>query len=217
MLQVHHTTTRLSSTSESHSEISVTVCVKLPGSTVLELVEVREENTTLFKDVEHSKGSISHCDELYCSPERLKVNATSDESPYCGIANEAKHIYGIPCYPEVTHLEKGQANWSMENLTDTEINRLRALVDPDTEVIGAVSGCVDSTVTAKLTAEAIGDRIHAILADNDTAGLGINLTVIDASDEFLDELKGVTDPEKKRKTIVDTFSHVLNVKLPTSG
>lgn len=84
-------------------------CVRLPGSTVLELVEVREENTTLFKDVEHSKGSISHCDELYCSPERLKVNATSDESPYCGIANEAKHIYGIPCYPEVTHLEKGKS------------------------------------------------------------------------------------------------------------
>lgn len=136
MLQVYHTTTRLSSTSAFHSEISVTVCVKLPGSTVLKLPEVRRENTALFKDVEYSKAWISHGDEPYCSPEGLKVNVTSDESPYCGIANKSRQIYGIQFHPEVTHSRKGKSmlrsyavhvsearqSWSMENLTDTEVN-----------------------------------------------------------------------------------------------
>lgn len=212
-------------------------------------LNVVEKDTPLFKDVDHSKVWMSHGDKLYGLPEGFKVIATSENSPYCGIADESRQIYGIQFHPEVTHSEKGkyilrnfavdickaQQNWSMKNFIDTEINRIRTLVGPDAEVIGAVSGGVDSTVAAKLMTEAIGDRFHAILVDNGvlrkdeaktvkktlTEGLGIDLTVIDASDEFLDKLAGVTDPEKKRKIIGNTFIHVFereaaNIK-PKSG
>ena len=106
---------------------------------------------------------------------------------------------------------------------DTGIERMRPIVGPTGEVIGAVSGGVDSTVAAKLMKEAIGERFHAILVDNglmrlnevptvkDTLqkGLGINLTVIDASEEFLTNLKDISDPERKRKIIGNTFIRVF--------
>jgi GMP synthase (glutamine-hydrolysing) len=107
---------------------------------------------------------------------------------------------------------------------DQEIARIRALVGEKGQVIGAVSGGVDSTVAAKLMKEAIGDRFHAVMVDNGvlrmneakqvketlTAGLGINLTVIDASERFLSRLAGITDdPEKKRKVIGNTFIEVF--------
>ena len=104
-----------------------------------------------------------------------------------------------------------------------ELARIRALVGPNSHVIGAVSGGVDSTVAAVLMTKAIGDRFHAVLVDNGVMRLnecaivkktlkdqlGINLTVSDAADEFLSKLKGVTDPEKKRKIIGNTFIHVF--------
>lgn len=180
---------------------------------------------------------MSHGDKLHALPTGFKVVATSDNSPYCGISNEAERIYGIQFHPEVTHTAEGKkllknfavdicqanTNWSMENFIDTEIARIRKLVGPTAEVIGAVSGGVDSTVGAKIMKEAIGDRFHAIYVDNGVMrknetesvkktlddGLGINLTVVDASELFLGRLKGVTDPEKKRKIIGNTFIHVF--------
>ncbi len=95
----------------------------------------------------------------------------------------------------------------MEKYVDKEFERMRAMVGEKGQVIGAVSGGVDSTVAAKLMKEAIGDRFHAVLVDNNvlrldeamivketlTRHLGINLTVVDASDLFLGRLKGVSD------------------------
>ncbi|CCE63974.1 hypothetical protein TPHA_0G01370 [Tetrapisispora phaffii CBS 4417] len=200
-------------------------------------LNVLNHASPLFKDVDHSTVWMSHGDKLNSLPTGFEVIATSDNSPYCGIANESKNIYGIQFHPEVTHSTKGKTmlknfavdickakqNWSMENFIDSEIKRIRELVGPTAEVIGAVSGGVDSTVASKLMTEAIGDRFHAILVDNGVLrlneaenvkktlidGLGINLTVIDAADEFLDNLKGVTDPEKKRKIIGNTFIRVF--------
>jgi len=111
----------------------------------------------------------------------------------------------------------------MDRFVDKEIERIRAMVGEKGQVIGAVSGGVDSTVAAKLMKEAIGDRFHAVLVDNGVMrlneaqqvqetlakGLGINLTVVDASERFLSKLKGVTDPEKKRKIIGNTFIEVF--------
>jgi GMP synthase (glutamine-hydrolysing) len=111
----------------------------------------------------------------------------------------------------------------MEEFVEKEIARIRKIVGPTGRVIGAVSGGVDSTVAAKLMHEAIGDRFHAILVDNGVMRLnecenvkkmlvdkmGINLKIADASDLFLDRLKGVTDPEKKRKIIGNTFIEVF--------
>ncbi|KAG7696326.1 hypothetical protein KL930_003352 [Ogataea haglerorum] len=191
----------------------------------------------LFEGVDHSQVWMSHHDKLQSLPTGFKTVATSGNSPFAGIAHEEKPIYGIQFHPEVTHSVQGKTllknfavkickasqNWTMANFIETEIKRIRTLVGPSAEVIGAVSGGVDSTVGAKIMKEAIGDRFHAIYVDNGLMrknetvqvkktldeGLGINLTVVDASSQFLDNLKGVTDPEKKRKIIGNTFIHVF--------
>lgn len=203
-------------------------------------LNVHDPKCKLFTNVDHSTVWMSHGDKLQSLPTGFKVVASSDNSPYAGIAHEEKDIFGIQFHPEVTHTEQGKTllknfavaicqannNWSMENFIDTEINRIRKLVGPTAEVIGAVSGGVDSTVGAKIMKEAIGDRFHAIYVDNGlmrlnetekvyktlTEGLGINLTVVDATDLFLGKLKGVTDPEKKRKIIGNNFIHVFEAE-----
>jgi GMP synthase (glutamine-hydrolysing) len=160
--------------------------------------------------------------------------ATTENAPFAGIAHTKRQYYGIQFHPEVTHTLKGKevirnfaleicqcsATWTMGNFVTQEIERIRALVGPKGQVIGAVSGGVDSTVAAKLMTEAIGDRFHAVLVDNGllrlneaeevkktlTEALGINLTVVDAVDLFIDRLEGISDdPEKKRKIIGNTF------------
>ncbi|KAI9352514.1 hypothetical protein DFJ73DRAFT_829982 [Zopfochytrium polystomum] len=150
-------------------------------------------------------------------------------------------IFGIQFHPEVTHTPEGKVllrnfvvgicgvtpgAWSMNSFIDTEIDRIRTIVGPTAHVIGAVSGGVDSTVAAKLISLAIGDRFHAIMVDNgvmrhnecrDSSALlrdrlQINLTVADAGDLFLGKLKGVTDPERKRKIIGNTFIEVFEAE-----
>jgi GMP synthase (glutamine-hydrolysing) len=116
-----------------------------------------------------------------------------------------------------------QQNWTMARFVDQEISKIRRLVGEEGQVLGAVSGGVDSTVAAKLVHEAIGDRFHAVLVNNGvmrlneceqvqntlTEHLGINLTVVDASQQFLDGLKGIEDPEQKRKFIGGKFIDVF--------
>ena len=176
---------------------------------------------------------MSHGDKLSHLPEKFITVATTQNSSFAGIAHEEKEYYGIQFHPEVTHTPRGteliknfavkicmaRQDWTMGAFVDKEIARIRGLVGEKGQVIGAVSGGVDSTVAAKLMQEAIGDRFHAVLVDNGvlrkdeakqvketlTAGLGVNLTVVDASDRFLSLLKGVSDPEKKRKIIGNAF------------
>lgn len=180
---------------------------------------------------------MSHGDKLSKLPEDFAVIATTSNAPYAGIAHTKKPYFGIQFHPEVTHTPRGtellknfavgicaaRQDWTMDKFVDKEIERIRALVGDKGQVIGAVSGGVDSTVAAKLLKEAIGDRFHAVLVDNGvmrlneaqivhetlTKHLGINLTVIDASEKFLGRLKGVTDPEKKRKIIGNTFIEIF--------
>lgn len=176
---------------------------------------------------------MSHGDKLSKMPDGFLTVAMTQNSAFAGIAHEEKEYYGIQFHPEVTHTPKGtqlirnfavnickaRQDWNMGAFVDKEIARIRALVGDKGQVIGAVSGGVDSTVAAKLMQEAIGDRFHAVLVDNGvlrkdeakqvkktlTAGLGINLNVVDASELFLGRLQGVADPEKKRKIIGNTF------------
>ena len=117
----------------------------------------------------------------------------------------------------------------MDEFVPKEITRIRALVGEKGQVIGAVSGGVDSTVAAKLMHEAIGTRFHAILVDNGllrqdeaetvqrtlTKDLGVDLTVINASQRFLNDLKGITEPEEKRKIIGRNFIEVFQEKAKT--
>ncbi|CEN59456.1 Putative GMP synthase [Aspergillus calidoustus] len=180
---------------------------------------------------------MSHGDKLRNLPEGFHTIGTTKNSEYAAIAHKSDPIYGIQFHPEVTHTPQGgqllrnfavgicgaEQKWTMAEFIGQEIARIRSLVGPDGQVLGAVSGGVDSTVAAKLMTEAIGDRFHAVLVDNGCMRLnecekvqdvlekqlGINLTVVDAGDEFLAGLKGEHDPEKKRKFIGGKFIDVF--------
>jgi GMP synthase (glutamine-hydrolysing) len=147
-------------------------------------------------------------------------------------------MWGLQFHPEVTHSPLGptilqnfilkiagaKPNWVMTDYAQEFIEDVRKKVGPTGNVIGAVSGGVDSTVAAVLMTRAIGDRFHAVLVDNgclrknEAVGVlkrmkedcGVNLRCIDASDLFLDKLEGVTDPEEKRKIIGTTFIEVFH-------
>ncbi|KAM0470175.1 hypothetical protein ACHAPX_010061 [Trichoderma viride] len=176
---------------------------------------------------------MSHFDKLVKLPAGFEVIASTQNSEFAGIAHQTKPIYGVQFHPELEHTPRGidilrnfateicgaQPNWEMKDFIKNEIASIRHLVGDRAQVIGAVSGGVDSTVASKLMREAIGDRFHAILVDNGfmrlneceqvketlDKHLGINLTVVDGVELFLSRLKGVNDPEKKRKIIGATF------------
>lgn len=176
---------------------------------------------------------MSHFDKLVHLPEGFVTIASTKNTSYAGIAHKEKPIFGIQFHPEIYHTHRGTEildnfatkickasnNWKMENFIEKEIIRIRNLVGDNAQVIGAVSGGVDSTVAARLMKEAIGDRFHAILVDtglmrlNECAQvkeslsqhLNINLTIVDGGELFLGRLAGVTEPEAKRKIIGETF------------
>jgi len=180
---------------------------------------------------------MSHGDKLSRLPPSFVTIAATANAPYASLVHESKPYYGIQFHPEVTHTPQGtkilsnfavgicgaRQTWTMDKFADKEVEKIQALVGNKGQVIGAISGGVDSTVAAKLMQQAIGNRFHAVLVDNgllrmdeanivkETLGkeLNINLTVVDASDRFLGRLRGVTDPEKKRKIIGNTFIEVF--------
>jgi GMP synthase (glutamine-hydrolysing) len=183
---------------------------------------------------------MSHGDKLLLPPANFLTIGTTPSAPLAAIAHVTNPWYGIQFHPEVTHTPLGatiirnfaveichcRQDWKMENFVQREIQRIREIVGEQGEVVGAVSGGVDSTVAAKLMHEAIGERFHAVLVDNGllrldearqvhetfTGALGINLAVVDASEEFLSRLDGVKDPERKRKIIGNTFIEVFERK-----
>ncbi|KAF7882232.1 hypothetical protein EAF00_011748 [Botryotinia globosa] len=195
----------------------------------------------LFAGLEDDvKVWMSHGDKLGALPDGFHTIATTANSEYAAIAHESQHIYGLQFHPEVTHTENGiqllknfavgicgaRTNWTMAKFVDQEIARIRTLVGEKGQVLGAVSGGVDSTVAAKLMHEAIGDRFHAVLVNNGvmrlneceqvrktlTENLGINLIVADASEDFLDGLVGLDEPEAKRKFIGGKFIDVFEAE-----
>ncbi|KAF7861753.1 uncharacterized protein EAF02_010707 [Botrytis sinoallii] len=195
----------------------------------------------LFAGLEDDvKVWMSHGDKLGALPDGFHTIATTANSEYAAIAHESQHIYGLQFHPEVTHTENGiqllknfavgicgaRTNWTMAKFVDQEIARIRTLVGEKGQVLGAVSGGVDSTVAAKLMHEAIGDRFHAVLVNNGvmrlneceqvrktlTENLGINLIVADASEDFLDGLAGLDEPEAKRKFIGGKFIDVFEAE-----
>ncbi|KAL2918647.1 GMP synthase (glutamine-hydrolyzing) [Polyrhizophydium stewartii] len=183
---------------------------------------------------------MSHGDQVEKVPDGFKTISATATCPFTAVEKPDENIYGIQFHPEVTHTQHGStvlknfvagicgaaATWTMATFVDKEIERIRSIVGPTAQVIGAVSGGVDSTVAARIMSLAIGDRFHAILVDNGVMRLnecetvketlqkhlGINLAVADAGELFLGKLKGVTDPEKKRKIIGNTFIEVFEAE-----
>lgn len=198
-------------------------------------------NSQLFEGVDKNATVwMSHGDQVTKLPDGFVVTAVTETAPFAAVERTSDRIYGIQFHPEVTHTKQGsqilknfvcticEANqgWAMESFIENEIKRIQEQVGPTAQVIGAVSGGVDSTIAAKLMSLAIGDRFHAVLVDNGVMRkdecikskqqlqdhLGINLTLVDASELFLGRLKGVTDPEQKRKIIGNTFVQVFETE-----
>ncbi len=197
-----------------------------------------DEEHQIFKDT--TDGQIvwmSHGDRVEKLPEGFIKIGYSSNSPYAAIAHATEHIYAFQFHPEVYHSKEGvkllknfakricgcPADWNMGNFAKEQIAKIRDMVG-DKKVLCGVSGGVDSSVVAALLAEAIGDRLVPIFVDNGLlrakereqveamfkTRLGVDLITVDASDIFLEKLKGVTDPEKKRKIIGETFIEVFD-------
>lgn len=125
---------------------------------------------------------MSHGDQLRKVPEGFEVIAKTPTAPLAAIQNAARRFFGLQFHPEVTHTPQGtmllknfvtkicgcQTNWTMSSFIDKEIDRIRTLVGPTAQVIGAVSGGVDSTVAAALMNKAIGDRLVDDVLASDT-------------------------------------------------
>ncbi|MFO7445426.1 MAG: glutamine-hydrolyzing GMP synthase [Ignavibacteriaceae bacterium] len=195
------------------------------------------ENTPLFKDIKkRSVVWMSHGDYLTALPQGYKITGTSDHSPLCAVSNEEKKIYGVQFHPEVAHTEEGtkilqnflfeickcKGDWTPLNFIEESVMKIKDRVG-SAKAICALSGGVDSTVAAVLLKHAIGDNLVCIhidtglmrkneskkIAEVFEAQLQLNHIHIDASERFLKNLAGVSDPEKKRKIIGGTFIEVF--------
>lgn len=187
---------------------------------------------------------MSHGDRVVKLPPGFKVIGTSEGAPYAMIADEGRRLYGVQFHPEVVHTPHGaallknfthniagcQGNWTMAGFRDLEIERIRQQVG-DKKVICGLSGGVDSAVAAVLIHKAIGEQLTCIFVDHGmlrqgevdevvktfTGQFNIPLIKRDASDLFLKELAGVTDPEVKRKTIGRLFVEVFEEEAQKLG
>ncbi|MDD4963055.1 MAG: glutamine-hydrolyzing GMP synthase [Gallionella sp.] len=187
---------------------------------------------------------MSHGDKVTALPAGFSVIASNPTTPIAAMADEARRFYAVQFHPEVTHTHQGKAmlsrfvheicgcgqDWNMPNYIDVAVAKIRAQVGTD-EVILGLSGGVDSSVAAVLLHRAIGDQLTCVFVDNGLLRLneaeqvmqtfadhlGVKVIHVDASGEFLGFLKGVSDPEQKRKIIgrefVEVFQHEAK-KLP---
>ncbi|NEV63150.1 glutamine-hydrolyzing GMP synthase [Thiorhodococcus minor] len=180
---------------------------------------------------------MSHGDRVESLPPGFHVIAETDNAPLAGIADEERRFYGVQFHPEVTHTRQGQRIierfvhdicgcgrlWTASNIIEDSIARVREQVGSDRVLLG-LSGGVDSSVVAALLHRAIGDQLTCVFVDNGLLRLGegdqvmstfarhmgVNVIRVDAEDRFLGRLKGVSDPEQKRKIIGNTFIEVFD-------
>ena len=177
----------------------------------------------------------SHGDYVAAPPEGFAVVATSANAPVAAMADRRRGLYALLFHPEVAHTERGgdilrnfaynvcgcRGDWTMASFVDEAIGRIRRQVG-EGRVLCALSGGVDSTVVAVLVHRAIGDRLVCLFVDNGLLRLDearqvrarverlrLPVVFVDASEEFLARLAGVTDPERKRKIIGATFIEVF--------
>ncbi len=199
------------------------------GKAELEIVK----DSALFDQVDNGTTVwMSHSDRVDVLPEGFTPIAISANSPFAAIANEEKRVYAMQFHPEVNHSEEGYLmlrnfarkicgvteKWEMGHFLKEQIQIIREKVG-DGKVLCGLSGGVDSSVVAALLYEAIGDQLVPVFVDNGLLRKGereqveqvfkINLKVplvtVDAVDNFLGKLAGVSDPETKRKIIGHTF------------
>jgi GMP synthase (glutamine-hydrolysing) len=209
------------------------------GRSVLIIEGEGEEGTSdLFKGLGSGIMNcwMSHADAAEKLPEGFKVLARTENSFSAAIGNPDKKFYGIQFHPEVVHTEKGtqilknfaqtisgaKPEWDIESFVESTISDIRKQVGKE-KVLAAVSGGIDSTTVAALMHKAIGDQLscvfinHGLLRQDEEKDvvrlfkdhLGINVIYVNAEKQFLEKLKGISDPEEKRKIIGEEFANVF--------
>ena len=187
---------------------------------------------------------MSHGDRIVVLPPGFSILAHSENSPVAAMADEERHLYGLQFHPEVVHTPRGwevlrnfglnicgcQGNWTAGSFIEENIAAIRRQVGGG-KVICAISGGVDSTVVATLARRAVGDQLTTVFVNNGLLRkneaeenmarfrryLDGNLVYVDASEEFLDALAGVTDPEEKRIIIGREFIAVFEKEAKRLG
>jgi len=180
---------------------------------------------------------MSHGDRVASMPPGFTTIGLSGNTPFCAVANAEKKMYGVQFHPEVVHTPRGtdviasflfevtglEPSWTPSSFTDEAIRLVREKVKDGERAICGLSGGVDSSVAAVLCHKALGDRLTCIFVDNGVLRQGefeqvvstfretfhLNLVPVDARERFLAALKGVTDPEQKRKIIGKVFIDVF--------
>ena len=201
------------------------------GSSLLTI----DDDSSLLSGLGKSiRAWMSHGDEAEQIPKNFEVIGHTESAKAAAIANMEKSIYGIQFHPEVVHTEQGteilknfvlkickaKQEWTMEGFVEKTVKNISKI---DGNVLCAVSGGIDSTVTALLIHKAIGERLKCIFVDNGllrlneekeigemfTKNFKVNFTKIDAKKQFLTKLDGVSDPEKKRKIVGEEFVRIF--------
>jgi GMP synthase (glutamine-hydrolysing) len=180
---------------------------------------------------------MSHGDSLVAAPPGFEPLGTTPSTPFCALGDDARKVYGLQFHPEVAHTPRGKeileaflfdvcglaATWTSASFVEEAIEGVREKVGPDGRVILGLSGGVDSSVAAILCHKAIRDRLTCIFVDNGLLRQNeaenvvkmfrdhfhLRLVHVDAGERFLGALRGVTDPEKKRKIIGRVFIEVF--------
>ncbi|MEY3713853.1 MAG: synthetase [Pseudomonadota bacterium] len=180
---------------------------------------------------------MSHGDQVVALPKGFKTIASTGDVPIAGMADETRHYYALQFHPEVTHTKQGtriyqrflreicgcEASWNAGNIIEDAIARVRAQVGKGRVLLG-LSGGVDSSVVAALLHKAIGDQLVCVFVDHGllryregdavmdifARNLGVRVIRVNAAERFFGELKGVSDPEAKRKIIGRLFVEVFD-------
>jgi GMP synthase (glutamine-hydrolysing) len=205
------------------------------------------DDKDLFHGFEKSSEEtvwMSHGDRIDKLPDGFAVLANSKNSPVAAMADSNRRVFGVQFHPEVAHTPNGmkilknflfrvcacEPSWTMASFAKQTIAELKERLGDD-QVVCGLSGGVDSSVTAVMLHQAIGDRLSCIFVDNGLLRKGesqevmdlfgnhykMNISLIEASGLFLDKLSGVTDPEKKRKIIGHEFISVFEKRAKELG
>lgn len=191
----------------------------------------------LFQTISpNSQVWMSHGDSIVKIPDNYEIIASTHDVKVAGYAVKGEKTYGVQFHPEVYHTTEGhqllknfvidicgcQGDWTPDSFIDTTIAELKQKIGSDKVILG-LSGGVDSSVAAVLLHKAIGKNLHCIFVDNGLLRkneyesvlesykhMGLNVKGVNAKDRFYDALKGVSDPEKKRKAIGKVFVDVFD-------